>query len=60
MVKVRRDAAAATGHVHLQIFQSRQYNVKPKMVLKKVHRAIVTLITLECRSDRLFAVKDLS
>ncbi len=53
MVKARRETAAATGH-----FQSQKYNVKLiKMVLKSTCHSF---ITLECHSDRLSAVKDLS
>ncbi len=59
VVKARRDTSCGYWACVFTYFPSRQYNVKPmKMVLKSTQRR--SFITLQCRSDGLFAVKYLS
>ncbi len=64
MVKARNDTAAATGHAQLHIIRANNIYillniVKYKWFLKK-YRAPYFHHFRECRSEGLFAVKDLS
>ncbi len=59
VVKARRDTAAATGHVYLQNFQADNIMWNLWKWFQKSQKRH-SFITLECRGDRLFAVKDLS